>query len=111
MKVATLVASRRPLLVTDSHAYLHTAIFPRGTAGLARVDWKLLQARDFNHSNDAPGRFDRYPAEALVHRHVPVDCLAGIVTHDEAQRGRIEDELHRRRLLVKPVADAGFQFP
>lgn len=111
VKLATFAAPARQFLVTDSHAYLQTAVFAGGVEGLARVDWRLLQARDFKHSNDDPGKFDRYQAEALVHRHVPVECLAGIVTHGEDQRSRFEGELRRRGMDVKLLADRTFYFP
>jgi hypothetical protein len=79
-------------LFTDRHAYLLPCVYFRDVKDLERVDWKILQARDFKRDAADPAKFERYQAEVLVHRHMPVSALHGIVCHSAAARLRIEKE-------------------
>jgi hypothetical protein len=36
---------------------------------LAKVDWDLLNKKNFRHDPDDPGKKERYQAEALVWKH------------------------------------------
>ena len=83
-----------PFLITDRHAYLATAQFSSDLADLSRLDWKILQARDFERDPRDLGKFERYQAEALVHRHLPVAALTGIVCHAPAEEERIREMMH-----------------
>lgn len=85
----TLVSSLRKVaelglkfVFTDRHAYVQTASFFNSLDDLQRVDWPLLQARDFRNDPEDPGKKERYQAEALIHRHLPVTALLGIVCHN-----------------------------
>ncbi len=66
---------------TDRHAYLKAAddAFSSDLADLGRIDFDLLRRRDFSRDPEDPGKIERYQAEALAHRHVPVNALIGIV--------------------------------
>ena len=99
-----------PFLFTDSHAYLGTAQFFTDLADLQRLDWAILRASDFAYSVDDPGKKQRYEAEALVHRHMPLSAMNGIVCHGEAECGRIGREVTQRGLDVKVVAKPGWYF-
>jgi hypothetical protein len=99
-EIVILVSSLHDLLrhgisfvFTDRHAYLQAAEFFRDLPDLDRVDWKILQTRDFTRDPNDPGKLERYQAEALVHRHVPVSVLKGIVCHGP------EEETTVRRLV------------
>lgn len=59
-------------LFTDRHAYVQTAQFHVDLARLDVIDWDILQRSDFKRDNDDLGKLERYQAEALVHRHVPI---------------------------------------
>ena len=107
-EIAIFVASVRrlaelgvPFVLTDRHAYLQAAEYSNNLRGLERVDWKILQTRDFKRTDRDPGKIERYQAEALVHRHMPLDALAGLVCHGPAQEGELEAELTRRELSLK----------
>lgn len=75
---------------TDRHARLATAEFFGDVANLDRVDWKILQNRDFSRDNNDLGKMERYQAETLVHRHLPVDTLMGIACYNDRERDRID---------------------
>lgn len=73
----------------DRHASLRAAEFSADVSGLGGLPWQAWQARDFRRNPDDPEAFERYQAEALVHRHLPVGGLLGIVCHDAVTRDRI----------------------
>ena len=78
-----LVEQGVPAVYTDRHAYLRTACFFSSLNDLDMIDWPLMQARDFRRDDEDPGKTDRYQAEALIHIHLPVEFLSGIVCHGE----------------------------
>lgn len=65
-------------LISDRHAKLETAQLFDTPSALDGLDWERLRARDFHRDPDDPGRFERYQAECLAHRHVPVEALLGL---------------------------------
>ena len=95
---------------TDRHAYLQAATpsFSSRLEDLARLDWPNLRARDFRRSPDDPGKIERYQAEALIHRHLPVSALLGLACHGTAQREALEAQLAQRGLALKVVAQPGW---
>jgi len=101
-----LAAQKIPFVFTDRHAYLQTASFFSDLALLDRIPWDLLQNRDFKRDVYDPGKFERYQAEALVHRHLPVTSLSGMICHGDAQKTMLQGELENRRqtlqVWVKP---------
>lgn len=106
-EIVILVSSLRkinemdlPWLFTDSHAYYEWANFYSDLDDLDKIDWSILQARDFKRDPDDPAKFERYQAEALVHRHIPVDALRGIVCYTETERQRIEQLVAARNITV-----------
>jgi hypothetical protein len=76
-------------VLTDRHAYLAAAQYSNDLRGLERIDWEILQARDFRRSDDDPGKIERYQAEALVHHHVPLDALTGLVCHGPEPKAQL----------------------
>ncbi|NJK93084.1 MAG: DUF4433 domain-containing protein, partial [Blastochloris sp.] len=80
---------------TNQHAHPLTAEYFNGLENLPRVDWPLLQRRDFKHDPEDPGKKERYQAEALVHRHLPVSALLGIGCHGQVAFARLQPELEK----------------
>lgn len=70
-------------LFTDTHANNSVVNYFNRLDDLSRLDWHILQARDFKRDPDDPAKFGRYQAEALVHRHCPLQALSGIVCFDD----------------------------
>lgn len=101
-----LAAQRVPFVFTDRHALLLTATFYSDLARLDCIAWDLLHKRDFKRDPYDPGKFERYQAEALVHRHLPLSALSGIICHGEAQKTTLLGEIEKRRqtlqVLVEP---------
>ena len=90
-----LIEIERPFVFTDRHAYLYYANFYSALSEIDRVDWECLRARDFRRDAEDPGKIERYQAEALVHRHVPVTALLGVACHSAAVKTELEATLGR----------------
>ena len=80
-------------LFTDSHAYYQWANFYDDLGELNRIDWPILQRRDFKRDPDDPAKFERYQAEALVHQHCPVEALVGVVCYNEEIKTQVEQTM------------------
>jgi hypothetical protein len=63
----------------------------------------LLQARDFRRDPEDPEKLERYQAEALVHRHVPISALSGAVCYNETEAGALRQALAQRGLSLKVI--------
>jgi hypothetical protein len=113
--IAILVTSLRTLkekgiafVFSDRHAYLEAAEFSNDLDDLNRIDWKMLNGRDFKRDPDNPGKFERYQAEALVHKSMPMDALLGIACFGEQQRERIEPILDAAAVKIDLKALPGW---
>jgi len=89
-----------PFLFTDSHAYYQWANYYQDLNDLDKIDWPLLQSRDFKRDIENPAKFERYQAEALIHSHCPISGLLGIICYTETLKGTIEQEVTRRALKL-----------
>jgi hypothetical protein len=69
---------RLPLVFTNQHAYSVDTEFFSDPKDLDRIDWPLLQSRNFKTDDADPGKRLRYQAEALVYQNVPLAALIGI---------------------------------
>lgn len=97
-------------LFTDSHAYYQWANCYDNLQHLDQIDWPILQARDFRRDPDDPAKFERYQAEALVHQHMPVSALLGVVCYTPALKQNIEQEVAARGLNLAVHARPGWYF-
>jgi hypothetical protein len=105
-----LAAEKIPFVFTDRHAYLQTASFFSDLAQLDRLPWDLLQKRDFKKDPYDPGKFERYQAEALVHRRLPVTALSRIICYGDAQKTALLAEIDKRRQTLQVVAKPNCYF-
>lgn len=98
----------RGFIFTNGHAALAESEYFSAMSDLGRIDWTILRNRDFKRDPDNdPGKIGRYQAEALVHRHVPVEALLGIVCYDQASADALTREVEQRELdlQVKALPD------
>jgi hypothetical protein len=102
-----LLEQEVPFVFADRHAWFAAASFFSDLADLNRIDWRILQAKDFRRDNDDLGKMERYQAEALVHRRVPISALAGIVCYNNsvvnAIQGLCEERDIQLTVLPKPA--------
>jgi hypothetical protein len=99
-----------PFLFTDRHAYLVAAQFFADLARLDEIDWEMLQRRDFRSDPDDPSKKERYQAEALVHKHLPVNALVGLVCYNNAVLTSLNAALAKRKLTKKVVKKPDWYF-
>ena len=77
-----LMETGTPFVYTDRHAYLVTAKFLTDLDDLDKIDWKLIASRSFKRDPNDLEKVERYQAEALVYRHVPVLALLGLACYN-----------------------------
>mgnify|MGYP001246024553 FL=1 len=86
-----LVEHEVPFVFADRHAWYHWAKFSNDPAKLTRIDWPILQRKDFRRDNDDPAKTERYQAEALIHKRMPISALSGIACYDDSVATTISD--------------------
>lgn len=97
-------------LFTDMHAYYAWTSFYSDLSDLDKVDWGILQRRDFKRDPDDPQKFERYQAEVLVHQHCPVTGLLGVVCYTQVMKEQIEQQLAAQGLELPVHARTGWYF-
>jgi len=95
---------------TNAHAYPSWTEYYTDLNKLQEIDWELLQRRDFKRDEDDPRKMERYQAEALVHKHVPVEALLGVVCYTEQLQKEIEAMIEKCDLQVPVYARKGWYF-
>jgi hypothetical protein len=86
---------------TNQHAYPPMARYFTDLVNLDEIDWPLLQSRDFKHDPDDPGKKERYQAEALMWKHVPLTALQSVCCYTSAVEQQLNAEIERRGLALK----------
>lgn len=99
-----------PFAFTNAHAYPHWTSYYSDLEQLDQIDWDILQHRDFKRDTDDPRKMERYQAEALIHRHLPIGGLMGIICYTDVVKRRIEQEIQRRNLDLPVYTRTGWYF-
>ena len=97
-------------LFTDSHAYYQWANFYSDLAELKKIDWPLLQSRDFKRDPDDPAKFERYQAEVLVFQHLPIQGILGVVCYTDILKQAIDQQVQSKGLNLDVYARTGWYF-
>lgn len=101
-----LKANHIDFVFTDRHAYLKTARFSSNLDDLDWIIWPVLQKRDFK--KDETDKVEKYQAEALVHRHVPLNALLGIVSYSDSVKAAVQAEAARAGATVKIISKSSW---
>ena len=99
-----------PFLFTNGHALPEWVDYFNDLANLSAIDWSILQCRDFKGDPEDPRKMERYQAEALVHWHLPVAGLLGIVCFAEQIKLQIEEQVKACGLSLKVLVKRGWYF-
>jgi hypothetical protein len=99
-----------PFVFTDQHAYPAMANYYTDLKDLGEIDWDLLNRKDFRHDPDDPAKKERYQAEALIWKHVPLEALLGICSCNETVDATVKAELARRNLGVQTTVQRNWYF-
>lgn len=89
-----------PFVFTDRHAYTQLADFSNDISQLGKVDWPRLQQRNFQRNPNDPVQIERYQAEALIHRHCPIDGLIGVVCYTDELKLSLEHKAAQQGLSL-----------
>lgn len=99
-----------PFVFTDGHAYYAWSNYYTDLADLEKIDWPILQARDFRRDPNDLAKFERYQAEALIHKHCPVEALDGMVCYTGKTKNILCNWLAERGLNLPVYARTGWYF-
>lgn len=77
-----------PFVFTDRHAYLKLAQFSDDLTDLNWIIWPVLQVKNFK--KDDVDKFEKYQAEALVHKKLPLNGLMGIACYNDAVNTEVQ---------------------
>lgn len=109
--IPTLVERGVPFLFTDRHAFVRLAQFSANVGDLPTfIDWAILCNSDFRKAEHYPDKMERYMAEALVHRHLPVGALRGIVCNSAATQRRVETLVQSVGLALRIASKPNWYF-
>jgi ssDNA thymidine ADP-ribosyltransferase, DarT len=97
-------------IFTTQHAYPATTEYYSDLTDLRRIDWQILQARDFARDLNDLGKMDRYMAEGLVHREVTLSALLGVICYDPRSEKRVQQLLDLVGSSLKLVVKPGWYF-
>jgi hypothetical protein len=98
------------VVFSDRHAYLQAANFSDDPNELSRIDWPLLQNRDFKRDPEDPEKVERYQAEALAFQHVPVDALLGIACYSDSAKTKAERYAAAAGATVRVLSQPSWYF-
>ncbi|WP_299686772.1 DUF4433 domain-containing protein [uncultured Vibrio sp.] len=99
-----------PFVFTDSHAYYMWSSFYDDLSDLDKIDWEIIQKRDFKRDADDPAKFERYQAEALIHNHVPVEALVGMACFSDDVKQYLEQLVQKSGHSLQVVTRPGWYF-
>jgi hypothetical protein len=79
----------------DRHAYPVTANYYNDLISLGKIDWLLLQQRNFQRDPDDPEKVERYQAEALIYKQMPIHALLGVVCYTQQVQRELQEQIGR----------------
>lgn len=98
--IPKLIDSKVPFVFTDRHAYTAFAEFFDNSDELIKLDWPIIQQRNFQRNQDDPAQIERYQAEALVYKHCPITSLLGIVCYTDEMKQQLEQIVKEKYLAI-----------
>lgn len=116
-EIAIMISSLRriseqgvPFLFTDRHAVYEAATFYNNLDRLDQIPWEAIRARDFKRDPDDPGKFERYQAEALIYKHLPVDCILGVAFYGAQVQQQFQQSCDTLGLKMQVLCKPGWYF-
>jgi hypothetical protein len=110
LSLADLMKHRVQFIFTDRHAYLAAAQVFSDLSDLQHIDWPILQNRDFKRDTNDLGKVERYEAEALVHKFLPVEALRGIACANASVAATVSEQVAMRGLSVAVQVKPNWHF-
>lgn len=95
---------------TDMHAYYQWANFYSDLNHLGKIDWPILQTRNFARDLNDPAKFERYQAEALIKQHCPINALVGIACYNTQVEQQLKQHIQQRNINLDVIVRPGWYF-
>ena len=89
------------VFLAETKGFLIDGLLDLFEENLDRIDWALLQNKDFKGDPDDPGKKERYQAEALVYKHLPLDGLDGVICCSTSVEEKIKLQICERGSTLK----------
>jgi len=89
-----------PFVFSDRNATLETAEFFADLDQLNELPWALWRTSDFKRDDAQPDKIERYHAEALIYRELPVEKLECIACSNEARTNAVEQIIAKHNLQL-----------
>lgn len=99
-----------PFVFTDKHACVQWTKFYLDIAELDKIDWGILQRRDFQRDENDPVKLERYQAEFLVYQHCPLEAIMGIICYNSTTQTLIEQWLKQANSNIPVYARTKWYF-
>lgn len=100
--IEKLIECGVPFVFTNRHAYVQAEVeFLADPRDLNKLDWKLLNGRDFKRDPNDPGKLERRAAECLIHQRLPLEALLGIGCLDEATFSFLSQAIKDANMTLK----------
>ncbi len=98
--VQTLSNCNNKYFFTDGQANTFITKHYADLKDLDKIDWQVINSKDFTKSNLDPDRLRRYQAEFLVYSHVPLTSIEGIVVYNESCSNFVKSELEKAGEII-----------
>jgi hypothetical protein len=109
--VQAVAATGTACLFSDGNcASAITQVFDDLTLLESTVDWDVMRATMWNNTADDPDRKRRRAAEFLVHKQVPITCLAEIAVRSTVIEQRVESILAAHQVALPVRVRASWYF-
>lgn len=95
---------------SDRNAALWTADIMSDVSRLNELPWDLWQRSDFARDPSRPDKLERYMAETLAHKHVPLEALHGVVCYSEARKQEVEEIARTLGISIQAYVQRGWYF-
>lgn len=97
-------------IFTDMHAYSALATFHSDLSNLDKVDWRILQKRDFKRDINDLQKMERYQAEALIYDSCPITSIEYIVCYSDKVTNDIQNILNLNNISIRVATRSEWYF-
>jgi hypothetical protein len=108
--MADIVSNCEEWCFTDGHAKTKITSFYNDLEDLKEVYWDKVDLRFWHNSEDDFDRMRHKQAEFLVKNHVPVDCVAAIVTYNDDAANAVREMINELNLEIPVRINPGGKY-
>lgn len=108
--VERIVELQLPFLFTDRHAYLDFKNVYNKIEDLDQLKWEIIRD-DLWHQQYSQTRKEFKQAEFLVHQHVPIAAISGIVVYSEKMRNFVQNLIDEFGMQLQVVVRPNYYYP